>query len=70
MGAVEEKLVLPPLLPQFVGNEREQVVVGEGEEEEGEEEPMLFPQSVEIETEQEVAAAVEEEEGAGATNNS
>ena len=62
---MEEKLVLPPLLPQFVGNEREQVVVGEGEEE-----PMLLPQSVEIETEQEVAAAVEEEEGAGATNNS
>jgi len=65
VGAVEEKLVLPPLLPQFVGKEREQGVVGEGEEE-----PMLLPQSVEIETEQEVAAAVEEEEGAGATNNS
>ena len=61
--------MLPPLLPQFVGNEREQVVVGEGEEEEGEEEPMLLPQSVEIETEQAVAAAVEEAE-AGATNNS
>lgn len=71
VAAVEEKLVLSPL-HRSVGNEREQVVVGEGEEEEEEEEPMIHPQSVENETEQ--AAAVEEEEeeeeGAGATNYS